>query len=142
MLCSLSHTDHGPDRGPKGERDVFTFRRKERIRKRKEFDGVYSAGEKRVCSLFVLYWRENNLPNHRLGVSVSKKVGGAVVRNRIKRVFRDAFRQTRFPAGDGVDFVLVARRRMRDVSPEIFAGEYRRLLKSAGFTPDKPRDTK
>lgn len=125
--------DHESKKGPEGDGGIFTFRRKERICEKKVFAAVYSGGKKVVGKRCVLYWRENNLPHHRLGVSVSKKVGGAVVRNRIKRIFRETYRSVRPPVRVGVDFVLVARHRMRDISPGLFIGEYRRLLKTAGF---------
>ena len=134
--------DHESKREPKGDGGIFTFRRNERISNKKDFTAVYSGGKKMVGKRCVLYWRENNLPHHRLGVSVSKKVGGAVVRNRIKRIFRETFRSMRPPVVEGVDFVLVARHRMRDISAGVFIGEYRRLLKAAGFALDMPGDTK
>lgn len=59
--------------------------------------------------LIVVYGLENDEGLSRLGLSVSRKVGGAVVRNRWKRVLREAFRLNveRMPAG--IDFVVVAR---------------------------------
>jgi ribonuclease P protein component len=130
MLRLHPHKDQGPEREQKGERDGFTFSRKERIKKRKEFTAVYDTGKKKVGNLFVLYGKKNGLPYHRLGITASKKVGNAVTRNRIKRIFRETFRQNKPPVseGMGIDFVLVARNRMRDASVDVFTKEYRRLV--------------
>lgn len=56
------------------------------------------------------------LPSTRLGVTVTRKVGGAVVRNRIKRLVREAFRKERHRFEDGFDMVWVAKREAAGVS--------------------------
>ena len=122
--------------------ESFTFTRKERIKKGKEFKDVYTGGRKKVGSFFVLYWKKNGLSYHRLGVSVSKKIGGAVVRSRIKRIFRETFRQIKPKVGDGVDCVLVARRRMRTISAGVFSKEYYRLLQTEGLIGNDIGDTR
>jgi ribonuclease P protein component len=58
----------------------------------------------------VLFGRENTLGYHRLGLTVSSKVGGAVVRNRIKRLFREIFRKFSVEIPRYFDFVVNAKR--------------------------------
>ena len=73
------------------------------------FRQVYARGKSRANGLLVLYVLENGLQMRRLGVSVSKKVGNAVVRNRVKRLVKEAFRQLEEDLPNGLDMVFVAR---------------------------------
>ncbi|MEX2139464.1 MAG: ribonuclease P protein component [Pirellulales bacterium] len=72
---------------------------------RRVFDRRRSAtnGRMTVCGC------ENELGQTRLGLSVSRKVGGAVVRNRWKRLLREAFRLSREKLPPGIDLVIVAK---------------------------------
>jgi ribonuclease P protein component len=57
----------------------------------------------------VVFGHPNGLPYPRLGLSVSKRLGGAVVRNRWKRLLREAFRQVRPQLPVGVDLIVIPR---------------------------------
>jgi len=70
----------------------FSFKRKERVGKKSEYIEVYQNG----CSFETKHFKLNILKNsrniRRLGISVSKKTGNAVVRNHVKRIIREFFR--------------------------------------------------
>ena len=65
---------------------------KERLRKRGEFLDAYERGNKVQGAHLVFYMAPNNLPHHQLGLTVSRKIGSAVVRNLVKRRLREIFR--------------------------------------------------
>ena len=90
-----------------GDRDRPTLRRRQRLLKTTEFRTVYAGRARAGDGCLVAYARPNGLDAIRLGLSVGKRCGGAVQRNRIKRLLREAFRQTRAAFPGGYDIVLV-----------------------------------
>lgn len=96
------------------------FRRDERIRSKKDFTDIYRKGARIRGRDFNLVFRSNDLGHGRLGVVVSKKVGPAVVRNRIKRRFRDVYRRNKCAVPGALDIVVVTKPGMAAASrPEI-----------------------
>ena len=85
--------------------------RRNRLSRSRDFDAVYRHGRSVSTRFLVLYWFERNgdAGEPRLGIAVPKQLGGAVVRNRIKRQLRETWRAMldRVPAGS--DYVLIAR---------------------------------
>ncbi len=79
------------------------------IRKGWEFDEVYSKGRRLHGKGFTLVCRPNLTGTSRLGISVHRKIHGAVKRNRLKRIIRESFRlgQSHYP--EGVDIVFAVR---------------------------------
>jgi ribonuclease P protein component len=83
------------------------LRRDLRLRRRADFDAVFKSGRIWADHLLVLRALPNNLDHNRYGFVTSKKLGGAVVRNRTRRRLREIARET--PAKDGYDVVLSAK---------------------------------
>ena len=79
------------------------------IKKTKTFKHVYSCGSQAVNAYFAVYVAKNDSDTSRLGISVSKKVGIAVVRSRVKRLVRESCRLRAPNIARGFDIVVVAR---------------------------------
>jgi ribonuclease P protein component len=86
-------------------------RRRRRLSRSGEFDRVYREGRSHASRYLVVYAfpRPGDQGTPRLGVSVGRKLGGAVERNRVKRLLRDAFWACSPEVSPGHDFVIVAR---------------------------------
>ncbi len=74
-----------------------------------QFKRLYSKGASGVRPTVVLYVKRNGLPHNRLGITVGKKIGKAVVRNRAKRRLRELYRSYAPFLEKGYDVVMVAR---------------------------------
>src|SRR6266516_5373760 len=88
----------------------FAFRPAEHLRRPADFRRVYERRRSVSDSWLIVYACENGLPHLRLGLSVSRKVGQATHRNRLRRLYREAFRLTRHEMPTGLDLVLIPRR--------------------------------
>jgi ribonuclease P protein component len=106
---------------PAGQR--LTFKRDHRIRTPAQYAAVYDARVRESRGPLTLYAIPNDLNHPRLGLSVSRKVGTAVKRNRIRRLLREAFRHMQHDLPRGYDLVIV----VRPHDPLILA-EYQKLL--------------
>jgi ribonuclease P protein component len=90
--------------------ETQTFGSDERIRKRQDYLRIYEQGVRRHTQRFTIIICRNQSGISRLGMTVSKKTGNAVQRNRIKRLLREFFRlhKSRLPASQ--DIVIIAKR--------------------------------
>ncbi|MGV8922234.1 MAG: ribonuclease P protein component [Thermomonas sp.] len=113
------------------------FPRLARVRAKAEFDRVFGEGRRVADPLLSLHLLVDPQPA-RLGLAVSRKVDPhAVGRNRIKRVMRDAFRQTRGQLAPGA-YVLVARVPAGKAENADLRAAFLRLLQRAGALPVSP----
>jgi ribonuclease P protein component len=99
----------------------------ERLRKRAGFLAAQGRGRKLHTDSFFVFALINHRPLTRIGVTVSKKVGKAVERNRVKRLVREAFRRRKALFPSGLDLVFVAKRNAVDASYERVVQEIEKL---------------
>jgi ribonuclease P protein component len=102
------------------------FRPSERIRRRVDFQEIYNRGVKvhgRYCTVFMLAQPESA---GRLGIAATRKLGGAVQRNRAKRLIREVFRRNKI--AKGFDVVVIPKRDLLDASLTVVEAEYRTLV--------------
>jgi ribonuclease P protein component len=102
------------------------FLRSEHVRKRADFELIYKDGLKQSGRLMTMFTRVTQTGHARLGIAATRKLGGAVTRNRAKRLVRELFRHHK-PAGS-LDLVVVPRREMLDVTYARLEAEFLNLL--------------
>jgi len=101
-----------------------------RIRRRTEFLRVYERGFRVRARLMTVVVAANDLGVSRLGVSATRKLGAAVIRNRAKRVVREIFRRAVVPPG--LDVVVIPRPDLLDADYRAVEGEFTDVLRRAG----------
>jgi len=105
------------------------FRPAEHIRRRADFELAYNTGARVSGRFMTLFARATHEPTARLGIAATRKVGGAVIRNRAKRVVRELFRHHKPDLT--LDIVVVPRREFVDAPYTSLEREFGALLERA-----------
>jgi ribonuclease P protein component len=106
------------------------FPREARLVRRGDFDAVYRSGKRRSSSHFTAFFRANQLPVSRFGFSIKKALGGAVVRNRIRRRIREIVRCHRIEIPAGWDIVVHPKSSVARAEFAVLTADLVRLMKS------------
>lgn len=109
---SLTETNHPNS-------DGFRYRPHEHLRHQSEFQAVYAARKTAGGTHLLVFGRPNGLPHGRLGLSVSRRYGGATVRNRFKRRAREAYRLSRRLLPAGWDWIVLPRRGQKNAAANL-----------------------
>lgn len=111
----------------------------EKLKINKEFRRVYGRGKSQVTPFVVSYVMRQKGENVRFGITVSKKIGSAVMRNRAKRVITAAIRECLPHINGGCDIVLVARTRIVNVKSYDVAAVLKAHLQALNMWTDNDK---
>ncbi len=107
--------------------------KRNRIKKDKEFQAVFKKGRSFANRQFVVYiLQKEGQEELRLGLSVSKKIGNAVVRNRIKRYIRQVFLELKEELRQDLDYVVIARKPVAEMDFHQSKSSMKHVLKKTG----------
>ena len=109
-----AETPDAPARQP-GQPRRLTYRARQRLSRDRDYQAVFGAKARKSAGPLTVFGRPNGLPDHRLGLSIGRRVGPAVVRNRLRRRLREAFRTLgptlpRAADGTAYDLVIISRK--------------------------------
>ena len=106
------------------------FPRQRRIRKRREFSSVFDSGQRIHGRFFTFLLLQTTLDRSRLGIVASRKIGGAVQRNRAKRLIREMFRtEVRLSSTVAIDLVVIPRRELLDAEFQAALQDFRNTVR-------------
>lgn len=107
------------------------------IKENYEFRRLYAKGKSAVAPSVVVYCRKNGRGHNRLGVTVSTKLGHAVVRNRARRRLRELFRLSQANMAQGYDVLLVARGKTARIPHKYLQRDYDGAMRKLGLLPEE-----
>ena len=108
------------------------------VKENYEFRRIYRKGKSAVSPQLVIYCQRNRRGHSRLGVSVSTKLGCAVVRNRVRRRIREIYRLNKAKMLPGYDLIVVARVRAVETDYQKLDRSYLRLLEQLDLLREDP----
>ncbi|MNZ81367.1 Ribonuclease P protein component [compost metagenome] len=116
------------------ERWIAVVHRKLRLRRREDFSRIYRSGKSFANSQFIVYWSKQPAAEpFRLGISASKKIGNAVVRNRLRRMIKEIVRHQADRIVPKTDFILIVRKPAADMKLKEMEKSILHVLKKAGL---------
>jgi len=107
-----------------------------KLRKNMEFKKVYSGGKNFWNRNLILYIRKNKLEESRFGVTITKKIGNAVVRNKIKRRIKEIYRLNMYRIKDGYDLIFIPKKNVVDISYKELESALIHILKLSNMLKD------
>lgn len=109
-----------------------TFKACERVRRRPEFKRVHERGTRIAGRFMTALFLANDLPFDRLGLVASRRLGGAVQRNRAKRLIRELFRLNKRSSTTGSDIVIIPNGELVKAPFAALEADYRGILQRHG----------
>ncbi|MCX8064141.1 MAG: ribonuclease P protein component [Candidatus Hydrogenedentes bacterium] len=112
---------------------LFSFPKKYRLRKKSEFENVFQKGKRISGRGLICYWLEDESMGYKLGIVISRRVGCAVLRNKIKRYIREFYRLHRPYFKKVGALVVIARPQVSGWTHDEIDAELELLLKQEGI---------
>lgn len=106
------------------------------LKRRSDFQRVYRTGRSWANQYFVLYVFESDILDGKAGFAAGKKLGCAVVRNRVKRLLRESYRKHQAELKPGLALLLVGRKAMVGVKCDVVEKSFVSLGRKAGIFTD------
>lgn len=103
--------------------------RKYRLRNNREFKIVYSKGKNFWNRNLILYKKKNELEESRLGITITKKFGNAVTRNKVRRRISEIYRLNLYRIKEGYDLVIIPKKNVIDLSNKDLKSALEHILK-------------
>ncbi|GAB6990947.1 ribonuclease P protein component [Paenibacillus pini] len=111
-----------------------------RLRNRADFSRVYRHGKSFANHQFVVYWfRKKEVEKFRVGISASKKIGNAVVRNRMRRMIKEIVRHHELDLIEHIDLVFIVRKGALDMPYKDMEKSILHVLRKASLLKQKSR---
>jgi len=104
-----------------------------RLTKRKAFNYIYKNGSFKSSDNLTIMYTPTKLKNLKVGFSVSRKIGKATMRNRVKRLLREAFKAVMPQVDTKYNYIIVAKPSITDKSFEKIRAELFQVLKKCGM---------
>jgi len=108
----------------------FTFKKSERLRKRSEFIRLKRTGKRLHNKYFIAEFTAGRFERTRLGITVTKKAGPAVLRNRLKRIIRESFRHNRQNVLGNMDINIIVKKEAANISFNTAFSSMRKMFKN------------
>ena len=99
------------------------------VKKYFDFKKAYDKGKSFGNRNLILYVRKNNLDYSRMGITISKKTGKAVIRNKIKRQMKEIYRNYESNIKEGYDLIFIVRRNVPDISFKDLESAFKHIIK-------------
>ena len=113
--------------------DRHTFLSREHLRRGSDFRRVYDTGRRCAGKLLVLYALPGTTGGRQVGVVTSRRIGNAVIRNRARRLMREAYRLNKVKLNEHLQIVMIARSAIRDKSFQNVEAEMLALWRQVGI---------
>lgn len=117
------------DGNPLSKRGIQSFRPEDRITRGRRYKQIYGEKNALFSRTVVVYHAVAEGDRSRIGLTVSRKIGNAVVRNRAKRLLREVFRKNRLALAQPLDLVVNAKKSIRDVDLRTLEDEFRIVIR-------------